>query len=56
MYYNWLFLTNLLFPPKKKRKEEKGNKVVKPVLNHFFQDPIDFHSKEEWLILSKNNI
>jgi hypothetical protein len=43
MYDNWLFINLFLFPPKKKRKEEKENEVAKPVSNHFFQDPIDFH-------------
>ena len=36
LYDNWLFLT--IFPPKKKRQEQKENEVAKPVLNHFFQD------------------
>ena len=41
MYDNWLFHT--LFPSLiKKRKEERENEVAKPVLNHFYKDPIDF--------------
>ena len=43
MYDNWSFITLFLFPLKKKREEEKENEVVKPVLNIFFQDPINFH-------------
>jgi hypothetical protein len=36
LYDNWLFLTIFLFPPKKKREEQKENEVAKPVLTHFF--------------------
>ena len=32
-----------LLPSNRKRKEEKENEVAKPVLNHFFHYPIDFH-------------
>jgi hypothetical protein len=34
LYDNCIFLTLFLFPPKKKREEEKENEVAKPVLSH----------------------
>ena len=46
MYDNCLFLTLFLFPPIKKRKEEKENEVAKPVL----KDLIDFHPKYKAVI------
>ena len=36
LYDNWLFLTPFFFPLKKKREEEKENKVAKLVLNCLF--------------------
>ena len=41
LYDNWLFLTLFLFPPKKKREEEKENEVAKPF---FFRIDLEFTS------------
>ena len=42
LYDNWLFPTLFLFPPKKKREDEKENEVAKPVLNPFFKTDFEF--------------
>ena len=45
MYDNWVLFPPFLFPPKKKREEEKDNELVakQVLINFFFSDPFDFH-------------
>ena len=35
MYVNWLFSPPSLFPPQKRKEEEKEKEVEKPVFNYF---------------------
>ena len=54
LFDNWLFLTIFLFPPKKKREEQKENEVAKPVLNHFFRIDSKFTPIKKKFILVIN--
>ena len=47
MYVQLIISYPFSVPSLKKREEEKENEVEKPVLKHFFKDPIDFHHEKD---------